>query len=118
MNLSAFDWPSFLLGLLAAGVVLFLQSLVRAAAGDSWTWLKNKFFPAPPEPMLVDGRFEPELADSATFDWVREARIYAYEQKGYAHYAHPPRGARCYREVTDGSAQWKEFLMIKQDGPS
>lgn len=109
------NWPSFVSGLVAGAALALITGFMRAAGGDLWALLKRRLNPAPPEPVKVDGRFEPIRYEPGSCAWVREGKLYDYEQKNYAYYPHPKGGARCYREAWVGPQKHIEFLMVRPD---
>jgi len=109
------DLTSYIWGAASVAVAWFLSSLTKAAGKDAWSWLKNKINPAPPEPIKVDGKFVPEAYEPGSCAWVREEKVYDYEDKGYFYYPHPKNGAKCFRETYSGQIKYVEWLMVKPD---
>jgi hypothetical protein len=97
----------------AIAAVIFLTALVQAAAKDTWSWGKERFFPPLPEPVKVDGKFVAQIFEPSLCAWIGEDRCYKYEAKDYAYYSHPNNGAKCYREAWSGSQMKREYLMVQ-----
>jgi len=106
------DPVSFAWGAVVGIVGAFGAGFLKKAGEDFYLWAKTKVHPTPPEPIQVDGKFVPSLFEPSACAWVRQERLYEFEEKAYTYYPHPKNGARCFRVTSDGSRPLTEFLMV------
>lgn len=107
------DWPSFVWGALIGAIAAFGTGFLKKAGEHAFTHVAGKVNPKLPEPEQIDGRFESTRFAPGICAWVREARLYEYEEKGYTYYPHPKNEARCFRITSDGRDRIKEFLLVQ-----
>ena len=113
MSLLPSDPVSFVWGAVVGIFGAFGTGFLKKAGEDFYSWVKNKVNPKPPEPVQVDGKFVPSMFEAGSCAWVRQERLYEFEEQAYTYYPHPKNGARCFRVTTDGSRPLTEFLMVK-----
>ena len=82
---------------------------------DVYRALKTKWFPGPPEPVIVDGKFVATAFEAAKCAWIPEGQTYDYETKNYFYYPHPKTGGKCFPVVGAGASIRNEFLMVSPD---
>ena len=106
------DWKSFVWGVAVGGFGAFFTGFLKKFGEDAYAALKSKWFPKPPEPVKVDGKFVPSAFEPGKCAWVPEYKAYDYEAQNYSYYPHPNTGEKCFRVVGEGSC---EFLMVSPD---
>ena len=109
------DWKSFLWGVAVGAFGAFFAGFLKKFGEDAYSSLKSKWFPEPPEPVKVDGKFVPTAFEPAKCAWVPEGTIYNYETQNYFYYPHPKTGGKCFRVVGEGASMRNEFLMVAPD---
>lgn len=109
------NWKSFLWGVAVGALALFFAGFMKKFGEDVYRSLKSKWFPGPPEPVKVDGKFVATAFEPAKCAWVLEGKIYDYETQNYFYYPHPKTGGKCFRVVGEGASIRNEFLMVSPD---
>lgn len=109
MNWLPTDFISFIWGLIIAALAIIGTGFLREMGKELWFAFKRRINPPPPEPILVDLRFEAKLYQPGETIWVKKESLYRFEEQGYLYYPHPKSGGKCYRET--GGTQ--EYLMVK-----
>jgi len=115
MPLLPTNLPSFTWGLIIGGIAAFATGFFKRAGERVFDYFANRFHPMPPEPVQVDGHFQPTRFAPSQCAWINEVKLYEYETKGYTYYPHPKENARCYRLTSDDMRSLKEFLMVQPD---
>lgn len=112
------DWR-FDEGLLWAGTILlaiatlFAKGFLKKLGEDCYAWIKRKLFRGPPEPARVDNTFVPTSYAPEDCHWVREEKLFKYDDEGYTYYPHPKTRGRTYRLVLHANTQTREFLVVR-----
>jgi hypothetical protein len=112
------DWLSGP-GLLWAGTVLlgiatlFAKGFLKKLGEDCYAWIKRKLFRGPPEPARVANTFVPTSYAPEDCYWVREEKLFKYDDEGYTYYPHPKTRGRTYRLVLHANTQTREFLVVR-----
>jgi hypothetical protein len=107
------DPNSFTLGAVVGIVGAFGTGFLKKAGEDFYSWVKNKIHPKLPESIQIDGTFLPSQFEPGSCAWIRQERLYEFEEQAYSYYPHRKNGARCFRVTYDGSKPLTEYLMVK-----
>jgi hypothetical protein len=95
--------------LVTGAVVLFFSGIASSAGSDSWSWLKHKFQPPPPEPTEVPSSYLPPGATAEDLTWVLEEQVLDYEHDRYRRVLHHQTRGACYRR----KGEQRIFLLWK-----
>lgn len=99
----------FLFGVITGAVAMLAVGFFREAGKDLYSFFKKKKYPGKPEPKLVDSQFVPDDSAGSDLHWVSEAKMYAFEKKGYMVYEDS--SGHQYFHVN--AAKAREFLMVR-----
>lgn len=68
------DWGSFVWGVAIGASGAFFAGFMKKFGEDVYRSLKSKWFPGPPEPVKVDGKFVATAFEPAKCAWISEGK--------------------------------------------
>lgn len=108
MNWSLRDTIILLAGAALTAIGMVASGFLRQAGKELYLKCKNKWFPPPPDPVLVDFAFKATGYAPEALIWARQDSLYRKEADGCTYYLDP-----ASRKIMRNNGQQMEFLMVR-----
>ena len=103
----------FIIGVVVGFSGAFLTGVTTKASEDFYKkFIKKYIFPTQ-QFVPVGKSFTLEKSKNENLAWISEDKLYEYEAQGYKFKWIDKKKNACYRMTSDGSRNYKEYLMFK-----